>query len=317
MEKELRTALWTASDADWEAWIDWYEDRLAGRSSFSEAFDIAVATLPNSLWEQGPRVVNARIKELTAEHTPPEPIPAQGAGSHFVLTPDLRIALAPPSEIDADGNNLRRIRQLLPLVRQAAADLAGHLNPNAQPELARIVIDYQAAIAGEPEMIVWGVVFGLGIMLEHAATAAEGDVTDSMLPPIEAPAKAALGSMLTLHGPMVLATKDGRELTRQADEFRSTREQRVELRKEAETVVRSLKASPNVIEQSAFNVAEEAAATLREGPHPERGVVYWLGTIKNLATIAVPAGALGTWAHYVGGAAEDAILFGRRCHAPS
>src|SRR6266576_1280563 len=57
---------------DWEVWIEWYEDRVAGRTSFGEDFDLAVATLPNELWDQGPALVNARIKELIAEHTQPE-----------------------------------------------------------------------------------------------------------------------------------------------------------------------------------------------------------------------------------------------------
>jgi hypothetical protein len=50
------------------------------------------------------------------------------------------------------------------------ADLAGHLNPNTVPELACDVADYRIAI--EREDISWGTVFGLGVMLETAATAA-------------------------------------------------------------------------------------------------------------------------------------------------
>ena len=115
----------------------WYEDRLAGGPSLGEEFDIAVATLPDGLWRQGPAAVNARIKELIAEHTPAEPIPVQGPGPHFALGSELRIALAPPSEIDAKGNDWARIGNLLPVVRQAAGDLAGNLNPNTQPELSR------------------------------------------------------------------------------------------------------------------------------------------------------------------------------------
>jgi hypothetical protein len=68
--EDLKQRLWSASDADWEFWIEWYEDLLAGRpSGLDKAFDVALATLPNELWEQGPKVVNARIKELINAYT--------------------------------------------------------------------------------------------------------------------------------------------------------------------------------------------------------------------------------------------------------
>jgi len=64
-----------ARHEEWEVWVNWCQDRINGRSSLGAAFGIAVATLPNELWKQGPAAVNARVKELIAEHTPPEPIP--------------------------------------------------------------------------------------------------------------------------------------------------------------------------------------------------------------------------------------------------
>ena len=101
--------------------------------------------------------VNAEIRRLIEAHTPAEPIPVPGAGPHFALSPAHRIGLAAASDIDAAGNNLGRLRQQLPLVREAADDLAGRLNPNAFPELARNLTAYRAAIEGEPETIAWGV----------------------------------------------------------------------------------------------------------------------------------------------------------------
>ena len=96
--------------------------------------------------------------------------------------------MAPPSEIDADGNHIGRIRQLLPLVRRAADDLVGHLNPNAFPELAREIGDYRAAIADDEMWIAWGTMFGLGVMLENSAEAARRQIEDRLQPPLEDPA---------------------------------------------------------------------------------------------------------------------------------
>jgi hypothetical protein len=177
---------------------------------------------------------SARVSDIDQE-TPisAERIPPQSAGPHFVLSTDLKIALAPAAAIGSSGDNLARIRQQLPLVRKAAEDLAGHLNPNAQPEIVRNLADYRTAIAGEPETIAWGVVFGLGVRLDNAATASRRKVEDRLQPPLEDAAQEALDTVLTLHGPLIRATSEGRELTDEADRFRLTRDQAAALREDA------------------------------------------------------------------------------------
>ena len=53
-------------DQDWDVWTDWYEARLEGRRA-DEALEVKRATIPDEIWQQGPRVVNAKIRELIAE----------------------------------------------------------------------------------------------------------------------------------------------------------------------------------------------------------------------------------------------------------
>jgi len=284
-----------AGDDAWQVWVNWYEDRLAGRQSFGEAFDLAVATLPDELWEKGAEAVSARIKELIAEHTPPEPIPAQGAGPQFGLNPDLKITLAPPGEFDSDGNNLSRMRQQLPLVRQAGSDLAGVLNPNSHPVLCRNLTDYLNAIAGEPETISWGTVFGLGVRLDNAAAAARREIADRMRDPLEDAAQEALDSMLMLHGPLILATAEGRELADEADRYRLTRDQQAALREDAQAIAQGLKNSPDIIERPAAELGEMAAESIGEGDHPERGTAFGLATVNNVTTVLVSAGTLAAF----------------------
>ena len=307
----LRTWMLEDKANNWDPWVQWYERVRDGRPSFGEAFDLAVASLTDEQWneEPVPAAVNRRIAALLAEHTRPEPIPPQGPGPHFTLGPDLRIALAPPAEIDADGNNLARIHNLLPVVRQAAADLAGHLNPNTQPEISRTLGAYRAAIAGEPETIAWGIVFGLGIRLDNAAAAARREIEDRLQPPLEDAAQEALDTVLTLHGPLILATKEGSELSNLADEYRLTPEQRAALRADAQLILRSLNAAPDAIDAAAANAVEAAAEVAGEGPHPERGVAYWFGTVRNIAVILVPAAVLAT-AGAVAGASFGAVVGG-------
>jgi hypothetical protein len=59
---QLRPVLLTA-DEDWDVWTDWYEGRLMGRTA-NQALEVKRATIPNELWQRGPRVVNAEIKRL-------------------------------------------------------------------------------------------------------------------------------------------------------------------------------------------------------------------------------------------------------------
>lgn len=64
----LKTTL-HRDEQNWEVWTDWYEARLTGKRS-NKKLEIARATIPDEIWKQGPAVVNARIKELIAEHAP-------------------------------------------------------------------------------------------------------------------------------------------------------------------------------------------------------------------------------------------------------
>lgn len=287
----LMSRMLSAGD-NWDVWVHWYEDHVVGRPSLGEAFDIAVATLPNELWQQGPKAVNAEIKRLIEEHTPPARIPSQGAGPNFALSPAHRIGLAAASDIDAAGNNLGRLRQQLPLVREAADDLAGRLNPNTFPELVRNLTAYRAAIEGEPETIAWGVVFGRGVRLDNAAAAARRQIEDRLEPPLEDAAREALESVLMLHGPMILATAEGRELMDDADRMLLTREEQAALRTDALAVAAALNDDKEIIEPSAAQIVMEAVETIGEGPHPERGSVIGGAAIRNVTIWAVGIGAI-------------------------
>ena len=58
--EELKAAL--PEDEDWDVWIDWYEDRLRGRSR-GEAYELTFASVPLDVWDQGPAAANAWIRE--------------------------------------------------------------------------------------------------------------------------------------------------------------------------------------------------------------------------------------------------------------
>ena len=89
--------------------------------------------------------------------------------------------------------------------------------------MLKTVEHYLAALQpGDGGGIARGEVRGLGIMLQNAATAAEWQIAARMLPPMEDAAKTALDSLLTMHGPLILATGDGASLSARAQDFEMT-----------------------------------------------------------------------------------------------
>jgi hypothetical protein len=316
-----------AVDEDWEVWIEWYKDRLAGRPSDQE-LELARALLPDDLWQQGPKAINSEIRRLIREasnsgsagleqavssrppqSSPPEPIPPQGAGPRFRISEAGQIAIAPPaSELDAAGNDIGRVRQLLPLVRGAADDLAAALNPNQFPVLYRNLSDYRAAVAADARTIAWGVVFGLGVRLANAADAAQRQIEDRLLSALEDQAQEALQSLNMLHSSLIVATAEGRELEEQTEQLQMTREQQAALRADAVAIAAKLHGAAEVIEPQADKIVAEAAELIGEGRHPERGSAFGIATFKHVTIVLVSAGTAAAIGAAVGG--EMGAAFG-------
>jgi hypothetical protein len=110
-----------------------------------------------------------------------------------------------------------------------------------------------------------------------------------MWPRLEDAAKAALASVLTLHGPLILATAEGRELADEADRMRLTRGEQAGLREDVRILACALKRDVDVIEPPAADLVGNATETMGEGPHPERGTVFGLAALKNVAVVLVSA----------------------------
>jgi hypothetical protein len=201
----------------------------------------------------------------------------------------------PPSELDASGNHIGRIQQFLPLVRRAADDLADTLNSNQFTLLCRNLADYRAAIAADAAEIPWGVVFGLGVRLANATDAAQRQIEDRLLPALEDPALEALQSLNMLHGSLIMATAEGRELEEQADRLQMTREQQAALRIDAAAIAAALHTDPEIIEPEADKIVTQAGEVIGEGPRAERGTVYGIATFKHVTTVLISAAALAAF----------------------
>jgi hypothetical protein len=120
-------------------------------------------------------------------------------------------------------------------------------------------------------------------------------IADRNLPSLEDAAQAALDTVLTLHGPLVFATAEGRELMEEADTLRLTREEQASLRVGAQIFAENLYQDTNIIEPQAAKIVADAADVIGEGRHPERGTVFGRSTIKHIAAVLVGAGTLAAF----------------------
>jgi hypothetical protein len=297
----------------WEVWAAWYEDRLAGRVR-SEAQELAYVEVPDVVWGQGiagdPAVVNTWIMRQfnrladQASDDPPDAgslaesipaIPKPGPGPRFQVSDEGPIERAPTTDVDEHANDVRTINQLKPLILRCASELQVRLSRNEFPELLATIEHYGNVLnPGPGSAVEWGEVWGLGVMLQNAASSAERQIAQRLLPPLEDPAKTALDSLLTMHGPLILATSQGAELSAKAQAFAMTREQQADLRAASEQVAQQFTAHPEVITASAAASIAEAASAVGKGNHPERGTVYLLANMRNVAVVLIAGAAVTT-----------------------
>src|SRR4051794_1793236 len=99
---------------------------------------------------------------------------------------------------------------------------------------------------------------------------------------LEDTAQAALESLLMLHGPLMLATSDGRTLADDADRMRLTRNEQSRLRNDAKLLADRLGEAPEIIEPDAAELMSDAANVIGAGAKPERGTAWGVATIRNV-----------------------------------
>ncbi|MEJ8475461.1 hypothetical protein [Roseibium algae] len=151
MWRDMRQSL-EALDQDWDVWTDWYDDRLQGRPANPD-LEVARVTLPEDLWQQGPEVVNARIRELIAEYAPPaEAIDLDQRPAPYGFSwKNHRIEAEPMREAPLDLTIAEDI--LDELRKKAAATLAGLAGNHADPRTVASVSAFLECIQNEASQI--------------------------------------------------------------------------------------------------------------------------------------------------------------------
>ncbi len=284
------------------------------RSSKREVRDVPLLTYKNS--EDAARILTdilEFVSETWNEPLIPPPLPAQTLGPHFTLSETTQVTLVPPADLDQDGNNTRRLEQLLPQARQAAADLLSHGQSlgNQFPQLVRDVERYAQIIAPSLEKIDWSLLWGAGVRIETAGAAAERAITDRLYPDLEDAPLAALQALRQFHGPLILSTREGAELQELSDQMVMTDKQQDALWTAGEALASDLRQHEELIELSAAETVTEAVETSGPGPQRKRGATYAVVVLKNVAIVtigaAVALGIKATANDFAGDAASMAV----------
>ena len=92
--KELKQDLLAAQE-DWDVWIDWYEARLQGKAYYEER-ETAILRIAAENWEQGPGLVNRKIKGSIVRQIPNRRHEKRQAPSSVAGVPPLRPAALEP-----------------------------------------------------------------------------------------------------------------------------------------------------------------------------------------------------------------------------
>ena len=245
--QEMQAAL-LAAKQDWEVWINWYDDRLAGRVRDEER-ELAYVRIDDALWMQGPAIVNAEIKRRIEELEQPTPIPPEPSPE---LGPVLQVTergleiISQPYEGDFDAVQKvlhDRLRRLLPALTDAT-----HRVANAHPALDHIVSEYSDLIARPLDQLdaasLWAV--GTGLLAFRAAftNLASGSMTE----PLEPGHLALLQQAAELHGGFILGFPKGRELTDRADHARLSPEIIAQIEPPARQILESLARESTFVE---------------------------------------------------------------------
>jgi hypothetical protein len=239
--------------------------------------------------------------EPDADDEPP-PLPAQGVGLHFILDAEGVIDLAPPEDLDREGNNVRRLRSLHPELQEFSRALVAALREGNRPHsvLLAAAEAYQALIDQPLEGIDFARLYARGVRLANAKAATDAAIAADELPLLAPNAQEAVESLLAVHGAFILATRDGNEAIAEEQRYRRRPDEEREFRAATKALADALRAHPEIIRPAAATAVSEAADVAGEGPNVARSGVVAGGAVVNV-TIVLLGGALVAALPVIGG----------------
>jgi hypothetical protein len=226
----------------------------------------------------------------------PLTLPAQGPGPRFAVKADGVIRAAPVEALDSDGNDVSRLKRLHGPLQDASSEFLGAFNGsaiNTYKQLFARASTYHALISQPLDKLDFTILYAAGLRLENARAAAERQITDGIVPPLEDHQFESLKSLSTLHGVFISATADGQALLTDAERIEMKREDVEATKRDIVEIVEPLVDEPDIIDpaepQDIVDIVREDAPV----NHPERRVGYSYAATSNLIIVLGSYAMLG------------------------
>jgi Leucine-rich repeat (LRR) protein len=263
-------------------------------------------------------------REAATDDEPP-PLPAPGAGLRVLLDPVGRLTLAKPGDLDAEGNDRKRLEALHPTLREAAVELAdalrGHASNLANERLLRRAEAYRALVDVPLPEVDFARLYAVGAQLRNAEAATRVALAAGRadVPDLTPAQDECLRTLTELHPGFVLASKAGTEMLADQTLIELTASDVQALSEAGQAMGEALLAQPDLADPAIGEAIRDAAAEIGQGQNEQRdaatsvsmlrNVVVVLGTGATAAALPVIAGiAAGTAASVAGGAAAWFLL---------
>jgi uncharacterized protein YegP (UPF0339 family) len=252
--------------------------------------------------------VSAEVLDLSLPNLPEEPLPEQEIGTRFEII-DGVLAIAERQNLGEVGD-LRRLHTLLPLLREAIQQIveatpapANGAN-SSEEKLRRHALLYASELDREISSINFGLLFGLGSMLQNRLYADVNMSAESDLTPLSDRQRGALRDFQDIHGPFLTASSEGLQALAAAERVERNPAEERQLAAAIATVADIFSEGDNVVSPQAVDVLADAANEMGKGKQADRLTAYGVNTARNFAIVAI-AGTLS--AAIVGGAS---VAFG-------
>jgi hypothetical protein len=276
---------------------------FAGEGAFSADAKVVRPSEPDAGTDTNTFEVTSGSKPNEEFSAPGLPeLPTQGPGPHFELTRKGVIDFVPPEALDRNGNNVARLRQLHPILRDLARELAEALGAGNIPHanLAARIGEYRKQVDQSLDKIDFAILYVEGLRLANAEKSAIEKIAEGELPSFRETDREALDTLLGLHGTFMLGTIAGAELIAAEERYRRRPAEEREYQAAAVDFAASFQNKPDVITPNAAAFVLGAAEQISQGANLERSGVIATGVILNIA-ITFTAVAMVTALPVVGG----------------
>lgn len=238
-------------------------------------------------------------------------IPEQGEGPSYCVGTECRIELAPAVPL-SDQDDKITLKELHPELVLAVNDLVKSLiSSNAHRDLLELVQRYQNEVEMPVEKIRFSVLTARGIRLQNSIFAIAQNVQDNLEPSLKNSQMEALNSVVSLNGPFILASEQGREFVEAANRYNMTAGDEKIYKKYVDRLVEKLAESTDIATPETTEFLESVNKDLGQGKYPERSGLMARRTNQNflsiIGRISISTGQMGM-AGLFGAVASESVL---------